>query len=420
MGILLAVDHDVQSFEKISIDDQTVFSETIFRLAKSHPESFIKQLSWEFSDRIDDLFFDESTQGPAACFHARIWIESWLKTLGRNDRKSIHFVTGKFAGQTVVSMPLIVSPGKFVTCVEFAGQNVSDYNVPNLHTRLEPFVSQAMLEAIMQKVAKLFPNADCIDFRKVLLENTSSASGEVKWQEDAELTHLCKLSGDWDNDVSQFIGKSTTKKLRKKLRKLETFGTVSYEQVTDDCRRKQAGEKLIEWKARQLKDLGAASIYENAGFCSFLRTTIAEDTSGLVRLFSMNIDEEPIALIYALCFENYWFLYQMSYTADEPGKYSPGSQLLLHVMEMACRKNVEVFDFGWGNEIYKRRFATTSKPLYNAFFPITRKGKLAFQICNSKMQIKNFVKSKQTLQSAAKFGLRMLGRWQGRRLARPG
>lgn len=412
MGILLAVDYDQNLYEEISEDDQDVFSNAVFKLAKSHPENFVQQLSWKLSDKPDDLFFSESALGPAACFHSRIWLESWLKTLGKCEKTSLQFLTGKMGGQTIIAIPLTVKPGKFVTCVEFAGQNVSDYNIPIVHQNLEPYLSQPMLNAIVQQIAELFPDADCVDFRKVLLDEAAPSKDEVQWQEDAELTHLCALTGDWEHDLSQFIGKSTKKKLKKKLRKLETFGTVTFEDVTAASRRAEAGEKLINWKAHQLKDLGAASVYNNTGFCDFLRATIVEDNSGMVRLFSMNIDDEPIALIYALCFDDYWFLYQMSYTSEEPGKYSPGYQLLLHVMEIACHQNVRMFDFGWGNEAYKHRFATQSKPLYNAFCPLTTKGKLALRLCNSKMSAKNFVKSNRYLQSAAKFGLRTIGKFQ--------
>ncbi|MFK8036025.1 MAG: GNAT family N-acetyltransferase [Hyphomicrobiales bacterium] len=412
MGILLAVDYDQNLYEGISEDDQVVFSNAVFKLAKSHPENFVQQLSWKLSDKPDDLFFNESALGPAACFHSRIWLESWLKTLGKCEKTSLQFLTGKMGGQTIIAIPLTVKPGKFVTCVEFAGQNVSDYNIPIVHQNLEPYLSQPMLNAIVQQIAELFPDADCVDFRKVLLDEAAPCKDEVQWQEDAELTHLCALTGDWEHDLSQFIGKSTKKKLKKKLRKLETFGKVTFEDVTAASRRAEAGEKLINWKAHQLKDLGAASVYNNTGFCDFLRATIVEDNSGMVRLFSMNINDEPIALIYALCFDDYWFLYQMSYTSEEPGKYSPGYQLLLHVMEIACHQNVRMFDFGWGNEAYKHRFATQSKPLYNAFCPLTTKGKLALRLCNSKMSAKNFVKTNRHLQSAAKFGLRTIGKFQ--------
>lgn len=412
MGLPLAVDYDRKSFEEISSSDLSVISGGVFKLAKSQPENFLDQLSWDLSDDPEDLFSGEFAQGPAACFHSRIWMESWLKTLGSCKRKSIQFATGKMGGRVIVAIPLTVIPGQFVTCVEFAGQHVSDYNTPLVHHDLAPYLSQTMISAMMQQIAKLFPDADCVDFRKLLLSSPPVSKDGVRWSEDAELTHICVLTGNWEHDLSQFIGKSTRKSLRKKFRKLETFGAVEFEEITVQDRRHYAGEKLIEWKARQLKDLGAASVYENTAFCDFLRATIHDDRSGMVRMFSMNIDAEPIAVVYALCLEGHWFLYQMSYTSEEPGKYSPGYHLLLHVMEMACRQKVETFDFGWGNETYKHRFATESKPLYNAFCPLTKKGRLALRLCNSKIGIKNFVKSSQHLQAIAKFGLRTFGKLQ--------
>ena len=216
MGILLAVDYERALHEEASSDDQVVYSDAVFMLAKSHPESFVNQLSWTLSDNPDELFFTDSALGPAACFHSRIWLESWLKTLGNCEKKSLKFLTGKFGGQTIIAIPLTVKPGKFVTCVEFPGQNVRDYNIPIVHQNHAPFLSQSMLNAILQQIAELFPDADCIDFRKVLLDDAASSKDVVQWQEDAELTHLCVLSGDWDNDLSQLSGKSTKKKLKKK------------------------------------------------------------------------------------------------------------------------------------------------------------------------------------------------------------
>ena len=231
----------------------------------------------------------------------------------------------------------------------------------------------------------------------------------MRWQEDSEQVHHCSLSGDWEKDLSRFIGKSSRSSLKRKLKKLKALGEVTFGEIETHHAKEHAIGKLCEWKEKQLEELGSANIFSHGPFNNFLKSTVVQDSGGLVRLFGMFIDGKPIALVHMICSSKRWFLYQTAYTTEKERKYSPGYMLMLNVMEEACRKGVPIFDFGWGNEPYKLRFASQSLPLHHAFLSLTIKGQFVRISKNIMERTKKFVKSNYLARSVATLMLRILG-----------
>ncbi|MEP3277937.1 MAG: GNAT family N-acetyltransferase [Stappiaceae bacterium] len=377
-----------------------------FTLARTEPENFLKQVTWHVSDAIDDMFIEQAAESPASCFHARIWIESWAKSIAADRHVSVKVVVGSISDVPVIAIPMCSISTGLLTSVQFTGQDVCDYNTPIVHRELSFFSSRQLMEYICLEAPHLFSDADCFDLRKCLFEDDMLPEKGALWQEEPDNAHLCHLSGNWEEDLPHFVGKSSRKSLKRKLKKLQSMGDVTFREASTEAHRKLAIEKLIDWKTEQLKDLGAASIFQSRPFCDLLRTAVMEDRSDQVRVFGMYIDEKPVALTLMLCRESRWFLYQTAYTSEEAGKYSPGYLLLLHIMEEASNQNIPIFDFGWGNEAYKARFATFSLCLYRAFVPLSLKGRIARYVLNTVLVAKELAKSNRYTRFAATFMLR--------------
>lgn len=370
------------------------------------PETLLTRVSWRISDNTDEIFIDPSMESPASCFRAPIWIESWAKTTASDRRVSTKILIGSMSDVPVIAIPMCSISTGLLTRIQFFGQDVCDYNAPVFHQDLAPLSSLQVMDFICREAPRLFPDADCLDLRKCLFEIDEDSGMASRWREEPDSAHLSHLSGNWEEDLSQFVGKSSRKSLKRKLKKLQSMGNVVFREPETAREKELAIKTLIEWKSEQLKQLGTANIFQNRNFRDLLTTAAVDDQSGLVRLFGMYLDDTPIAMTLMLCRDSRWFLYQTAYTADEPGKYSPGYLLLLHIMEQAAGRNVPVFDFGWGNESYKARFATVSQPLYRAYVPLSVKGRIAHHVFNAKIGIKEFVKANKHMHSAATFMLR--------------
>ncbi len=370
---------------------------------------FVQNLSWKLSDDLDELHFEGHSSGLENLFNSRWWVDCWIETVARDNDITVKILTGSVAEKTIIAMPLAIKSYRFTTGVQFIAQDVSDYNGILIHQELAQNLSPQLVNKIIEHVGVLFPNADYIDLRKSLLGGFSPLNGKVRWQEDPDQAHHCTLSGDWEKDFSQFIGRTSRRSLKRKLKKLKSIGEVTFGEIETHQAKEHAIGKLCEWKEKQLEELGSANIFSHGPFNNFMKSTV-QDSSSLARLFGMFIDGKPIALIHMICSPKRWFLYQTAYTSEEEGKYSPGFMLLLNVMEEACRKGVPIFDFGWGNEPYKLRFASQSLPLHHAFLPLSLKGHFIYISKSLMGRVKKFIKSNAHARSAATFVLRIMAR----------
>ncbi len=377
-------------------------------LAQIEPENFLTHVTWHISSDINDMFIDPPLESPASCFHAPIWIKSWAKTIEADQHVSIKILVGSVAGVPVIAMPMCSISTGLLTRIQFFGQDVCDYNTPVLHQGLTHLSPLQLMDFVCREAPRLFPDADCLDLRKCLFETDASSGKGFHWLEEPDSAHLSHLSGEWSDDLSQFIGKSSRRSLKRKLKKLQSMGNVVFREPVTSEQKKTAIETLIEWKSEQLKQLGTAHIFQNRNFRDLLAEAALKDESGMVRVFGMYLDGSPIALTLMLCRKNRWFLYQTAYTSEDPGKYSPGYLLLLHIMEEASGKNVPVFDFGWGNESYKARFATANQPLYRTYIPLSLKGRMSRHFFDAKIRVKELVKSNRYTHSLATFMLRAM------------
>ena len=376
--------------------------------SKANAKMLIAQMSWTVSKDPSALLFQGHSNDPANIFRTQAWLDSWIKLAEKHLDKKIKILLGSLNGKTVVAIPLAIRRRRFTSSAKFIAQDVCDYNGLVIHEDLVQNSSAHLINRLIEEIGVLLPSIDYVDLRKVLFKNFSPVNNRIEWQEDLEKSHLVKLSGNWENDLNQFVGGTSRKSLKRKLKKLEKMGQVTFAEITELKEKEKAVKKLCDWKSGQLQELGTANIFEYGIFRDFLVTSVTNDDGKLVRLFGMFVDGEPIALIHMLCTNDRWFLYQTAYTPEEAGKNSPGQMLMLEVLERACNENIPLFDFGWGNEPYKQRYSSESLTVYNAFLPLSAKGQL---ICMAKKAItalKNFAKSNRYIRSIATLSLRLI------------
>lgn len=373
-------------------------------------EQFLQTLTWKLSDNLDSMLFEGQCPKTVNSFNSKFWLNCWLKTFAEARNVEAQILIGSLGENVVITIPLAIETGRFFTGIKFLAQNVSDYNYFIIHEGLKERITPQTINSIIEHIGQLLPQVDYIKLRKNCFDSFAPVNGRVRWTTDTQQVHLCELSGNWEEDIGGFIGKSSRNSLRRKMKKLAAMGEVSFAEIKTPEAKELSIRQLCEWKRKQLEELGSANIFAHGLFNAFLRSTVEEESDQMVRMFGMFVDKTPVAYLHMLCTPKCWFLYQTAYTPEEPGKYSPGYMLMLNVMEEACRKGVSIFDFGWGNESYKLRFASKSLNLHHAFLPLSLKGHAIGFSISAIERTKNFIKSNRLARTVTTFMLRVVGK----------
>ncbi len=79
---------------------------------------------------------------------------------------------------------------------------------------------------------------------------------------------------------------------------------------------------------------------------------------------------------------------------------SPGELLFYRMIRDLCGQGVKLFDFGIGDQLYKRSWCSVMTPHHDVVLPLTLPGRLAAAVHHLKVSAKTAIKRNQKLYGA--------------------
>ncbi len=244
--------------------------------------------------------------------------------------------------------------GKSVTILPFqlgndrtaipAGFPLADYQ-----GFIGPSVSSTALSKLLRKA-----KVRTFQFNHVPREQTAFAATSDR----LSASPIIGLEAGLDNYIGALKDRSGeyTQAMRK-LRSLQReHGTVSFQPFSKDPGHLKT---LIEWKSEQYRRTNARDMFAEPWFKAVVETTSQHD-SRLFRgaLSVLSLGTRPIAIHYGLISDRTWHYWFPAYDPDF-GKYSPGMNLLLLMIEAAPKAGIEFIDLGKGQGVrYKDALKT--------------------------------------------------------------
>lgn len=377
-------------------------------LAFTNPEQFLNELEWSISSDLSVLDSYDGHNGFAATFHDKAWYESWLKASGKNTK--IRILIGQIANTPVIVLPLFLHRSWGVTKASFIAGDVSDYNQPIFHKAFAERISSEFFQAIWCKIGPMIEGADTLSLRK-LLDDPGPGCGRAIWHPsriESEASHHTDIYGNWEENQERFFGKSTQKSLSRKEKKISAAGEISYLDIRGKTARLNAVETLCRWKSHQLQKLGLSNPFISGEFQQFLTEMVRTGDPNIYRIYGMYSGSVPLALTLMICNGDHWFLYQTAYTDEEAGKNSPGMSLLREIMKRAHAEGCKAFDFGLGNEGYKKKYCDRHLTLYRSEIALSWKGWISKAYFDAVQATRTLVKSNKLVEGWALSFLQML------------
>jgi CelD/BcsL family acetyltransferase involved in cellulose biosynthesis len=147
---------------------------------------------------------------------------------------------------------------------------------------------------------------------------------------------------------------------RKSRRLHREFTSVEYRRHSDDL---EILRTLRTWKSEQHQRTDVADVFAH-GWARDLLELIHKTNSPAFagRLSTLWVDGDLAAAHFGMATERVWHYWFPSY-CESFAKHSPGLQLLIEMVDDACRAGGERFDLGWGEARYKYEFSNVSVPV---------------------------------------------------------
>lgn len=343
---------------------------------------------------------------PAMSFHqSRAWVEAWTKGTGT----PLAIVTLEQDGVAYALLPLEISRIGGLRIARFAGTAFSNENtglidlgrlediVPASPNELAAALSRAGLEADIVLFDKMTPDA----------ASRSPFSGLPRVFHQNPSFQL-PLSNDFNAVLAQINGKRRRKKFRVSERRLEAFGGYRHITGEDDAQALRLLDVFLAQKPTRLAAQGLPNVFARRGIRAFLTelaTPRTDQDRPALELHGIELTGGDYAgaviAVAGLTIKDRHVTCQFG-SIDETiaADASAGELLFYRMIERASAAGHEVFDFGVGDQPYKRSWCPQRTELVDCYAPLNLRGRLAAPLIAGMIRLKRTIKSSPVLHGS--------------------
>ncbi len=330
--------------------------------------------------------------------HGYDWCRAWVETHGN----ALAIVEGRLDGNIAFLLPLEIERHYLVRNAQFIGSAFSNFN-SGLYSaafrRAAPHFAPRDLETLL--VEALRDHADLL----------SLTSMPLAWREErhplALLPHILNqnaafqlpLGATMEETIAPLNAKNRRKKYRAQLRKLEAAGGYDHIRPTQLKEQQALLELFFQQKAARFATVGLPNVFQAAETQAFFHMLLESNkgTSDVpLELHAIRLKGEHegrIAAITGLSRKGDHVICQFG-SIDESlmPEASPGELLFWLVIERSALDGAALFDFGVGDQDYKRRWCTIKTEHHDILLPLRPAGHLAAMTHRSLTRTKSFIK----------------------------
>lgn len=344
---------------------------------------------------------------PAMTFHqSRAWVEAWVEGTGAE----FAIATLEQDGAPFAILPLEIDRMGGLKVARFAGTAYSNENTGLLNTtkqnRIET-VSAAELAAALTRAGLA---ADIVLFDKM----TPEAAARVPFSDLPRVFHQnpsfqLPLFEDFNAVLAQINGKRRRKKFRVSERRLEAMGGYRHINGRTDAEALRLLDTFLQQKPARLTAQGLPDVFADPGIRAFLRKlATTRDATGTPALELHGIElaggehAGRIISVAGLTIKDRHVTCQFGSIDEEVASdVSAGELLFYRMIEAASAAGHKVFDFGVGDQLYKRSWCPQRTELVDCYVPLNLKGRLAAPLIAGLIRLKRTIKTSPMLHRVA-------------------
>lgn len=218
------------------------------------------------------------------------------------------------------------------------------------------------------------------------------------------------LEGGFDEVIKRCGGSKRRKKFRSQMRKVESLGPVKLVIPVDGNEAATVLETFFQYKAARFREVGIPNSFGDdatrAAFMDmFMQSAVTEHK--VHELHMLKIGDE-LAAIMGCTVNNGQLTVEFSTFNPKFAQFGPGEQLFFMSIEDACNRGIEIFDFGVGDERFKRSWCDIETWHRDTFIAVSARGQLTRIAKQMRSTMVRSLKSNEQLWKTAKAARRKL------------
>ncbi|OEC93153.1 MULTISPECIES: GNAT family N-acetyltransferase [unclassified Rhizobium] len=331
------------------------------------------------------------------------WCAAWVENLER----PLAIIRGSVGDQVAFILPLEIIRSRGTRRAEFIGGHHNNINTGLFSAE---FLANGELTAAQTSAisAALRGKVDVVILRNVPLEwrGRKSPLASLTSIENQNRAFQMPFLGSFEASLKQVNAKRRRKKFKHQSRLLDAKGGYEYVIAGPD-ERDALLDLFFRQKAIRFEDAGLPDAFKDdrikAALHAMLRRRQGDGIGATLQMHALRLKGEHeghIPAIAALSRKGDHVICQFA-SIDEAlvAEASPGELLFWLMIERLHREGVALFDFGIGDQIYKRSWCPMETVQYDLFLPVSGMGRLAAMANRVITRTKVAIKSNRKLYS---------------------
>ena len=334
------------------------------------------------------------------------WCSAWAQTHNR----PLMVIRGMAGGIVVFLLPLDLVKTKGVRVARFPGGNFNNINTGLFEAHFAASATDEMAAKIATEIRSLLSGrADLVALQNIPLlwrdrRNPLAALASVENQNHA---FQLPILGSFEATLAQVNAKRRRKKFRVQSRRADELGGYSHVIATLPAEKREFLETFFLQKGKRFADHGIPDVFRDPAARAFFHALteapgdIEHDVPLELHALQLHGENGGIAAVAGLTRKGDHVICQFGSIDDTvAADVSPGELLFWLMIERACREKAALFDFGVGDQLYKRSWCPVETVQHDIFLPVTMTGRLAAQIYTASAKAKAIVKANPNFYAA--------------------
>ncbi|KQV44510.1 cellulose biosynthesis protein CelD [Rhizobium sp. Root268] len=333
----------------------------------------------------------------------------WCATWAKAHSNQLLLVRGRLGDKTAFILPLELVRGRFFQTVRFIGADHSNINTGIFAADFNPTANRALADALIAELSeKLSRLADIVTLENIPFQwrGMQHPLASLPAVRNQNASYQLPLFESFEQTLAQINAKRRRKKFRVSERRLNAMGGYEHIVATSTEDRCALLSTFFQQKAERFRAMGLPNVFQDAETQTFFKTLAAcphQPESRPLELHAIRLKGENagrIAAVAGLSRKGDHVICQFG-SIDETlaADCSPGEFLFHLIIEKCCAEGAALFDFGIGDQPYKRSWCTVETPQYDIALPLTARGRLAAFVHRTMVRLKTEIKKNRRAYS---------------------
>lgn len=326
------------------------------------------------------------------------WCRAWVDIHGN----PLAIVEGHLDGETAFLLPLEIERHYLVRNARFIGSAFSNFNSGLFSAsfrRAAPQIATQDFETLLAEALR--HHADLLSLTNIPLDwrGERHPLAELPRVLNQNASFQLPLAPTMEETIAPLNAKNRRKKYRSQTRKLEAAGGFDHLKPKLVSEQKALLELFFQQKAQRFAAVGLPNVFQSAATQAFFHMLLERNpgaTDVPLELHAIRLKGEhegKIAAITGLSRKGDHVICQFGSIDDSlMAEASPGELLFWLAIERSALDGAALFDFGIGDQDYKRRWCTLKTAQHDILLPLSPAGHLAAMTHRSMTRTKSFIK----------------------------